>query len=275
MGTLYLVGTPIGNLEDVTLRSLRILREADLLLAEDTRRTRTLLERHGIPGRPRSLHAHNEVQRTREVLALLEGGGSAALVSDAGMPLVSDPGERLVSSAIEAGHGVVPVPGPSAALAALVGSGLPSVPFTFLGFLPRRAGQRRRLLESLRDRQETLVIFESPKRLGATLAELRERLGDRPACVARELTKRHEEWLRGPLRVLCDRVAEGVRGEVTVVVGGAPGRDRLAGEALEREVRERLASGVPVKEIAAALAPRAEATRSEIYAMALAMRGEE
>src|SRR5690606_9373906 len=220
-GALYLVATPIGNLEDVTLRALRVLREAALVLAEDTRRTRILLERHAIAARPLSLHAHNEAARTAEVLAALAAGRDVALVSDAGTPLVSDPGERLVVAAIAAGHPVVPVPGPSAVLAALAGSGLPAVPFAFLGFPPRRPGERAEAFAAWRGRPETLVLFESPHRLAATLRALADALGPRPACVARELTKLHEEWVRGPLPELAERFASGgVRGEVTIVVGG-------------------------------------------------------
>ena len=155
MGKLFLVATPIGNLEDVTLRALRILREAALVLAEDTRRTRVLLDRHGIAQRPRSLHAHNEAARIPEVLAALAAGRDVALVSDAGTPLVSDPGAQLVAAAIAAGHAVVPLPGASAVIAALVGSGLAAAPFTFLGFLPRKAGERDRLLAAFRDRDRS------------------------------------------------------------------------------------------------------------------------
>jgi len=269
MGTLYVVATPIGNLEDVTLRALRVLREAELLLAEDTRHTRILLGRHGIAARPRSLHAHNEAQRSAEVLEALASGRSVALVSDAGTPLVSDPGERLVQAALAAGHAVVPVPGPSAVLSALVVSGLPSAPFTFLGFLPRKRGERQRLLEAFRESPATLVLFESPRRLAATLDALVEALGDRPACVARELTKLHEEVVRGNLGELRARFDTAPRGEVTLVVAGAEPQ-RLAGAELEAAVRRLVAEGAQAKAVAAALAPRAEATRSEVYALAVA-----
>jgi 16S rRNA (cytidine1402-2'-O)-methyltransferase len=222
MGTVHLVATPIGNLEDVTLRALRVLAEADLVFAEDTRRTRILLERHQIAARPVSLHAHNEASRLDRALRVLEGGGSVALVSDGGTPLISDPGERLVRAALGEGHRVESVPGASAVLAALVASGLPTQPFAFLGFLPRRVGRRRSLLESYRDRPETLVLFESPRRLAGTLEALEQILGPRRACVARELTKLHEELVRGELGELVERFREGARGEVSVVVEGAP-----------------------------------------------------
>ncbi len=274
MGTLYVVATPIGNLEDVTLRALRVLREAEVVLAEDTRRTRTLLTRHEVRKRPRSLHAHNEVQRSREVLEALASGSSVALVSDAGTPLISDPGERLVGAVIQAGHAVVPVPGPSAVLSALVASGLPTAPFLFLGFLPRRRREREKLLAGLRNRTETLVLFESPRRLAGTLDRLQETLGDRPACVARELTKLHEEVARGSLQELAERFTEGTRGEVTLVIGGAPPGEPSPGEAetFDAEIRRLLAAGKPAREIAAALAPRAGLPKRQIYARVLAVR---
>ncbi len=207
MASLFIVATPIGNLEDVTPRALRVLGEAALVLAEDTRRTRVLLEQKGVAATPVSLHQHNESARVAKVLAELEGGGDVALVSDAGTPLVSDPGERLVAAVLEAGFEVVPIPGASAVLAALAGCGLPTERFSFLGFLPRKAGERGALLRSYVDRPETLVLFESPRRVGATLTALAEGLGDRPACVARELTKLHEEFVRGSLTELADRRA--------------------------------------------------------------------
>ncbi len=271
MGTLYLVATPIGNLEDVTLRALRVLAEADLVLAEDTRRTRVLLERHGVSARPLSLHAHNEVARLARALAVLAAGGDVALVSDAGTPLVSDPGERLVAAAVEAGHAVSAVPGASAVLAALAVSGLAPVPFRFVGFLPRRAGERRALLERLRSAPETLVLFESPRRVGATLGELAEAFGARHACVARELTKLHEEVVRGDLAELAQRFEKGARGEVTIVVDGATPGAVCDARALDAEIRARLAAGQSPRAIAAALAGEG-VRRRDLYARALALR---
>jgi 16S rRNA (cytidine1402-2'-O)-methyltransferase len=272
VGTLHLVATPIGNLEDVSLRALRVLREADLLLAEDTRHSRKLLDRHGIAARPRSLHAHNEAARVNEALAVLEAGGSVALVSDAGTPLVSDPGERLVAAAVEAGHAVVAVPGPSAVLAALSVSGLPTARFTFVGFLPRRRGECDALLRELRDRPETLLLFESPRRIAGTLRRLAEALGDRRACVARELTKLHEEAARGRLCELAGRFAEGTRGEVTLVVEGATAPPEPVTESeLDAEIRERLDAGASSREIAAELA-RPGLPRRAVYARAVALR---
>ena len=270
MGTLFVVATPIGNLEDVTLRALRVLREADLLLAEDTREVRKLLDRHGIAARPRSLHAHNEARRRDEVLAALAAGLRVALVSDAGTPLVSDPGERLVAAAAAAGHPVEAVPGASAVLAALVVAGLPAERFTFVGFLPRRRAERERLLARFGEASETLVLFESPRRLVATLRELAERLGDRRACVARELTKRFEEVARGRLDELARRFADGVRGEVTLVVEGG-GEAAIAEDDVDAEIRARIAAGARARDIAAALAPATGLRRRDLYARALAL----
>ncbi|MCS7235992.1 MAG: 16S rRNA (cytidine(1402)-2'-O)-methyltransferase [Armatimonadota bacterium] len=227
-GTLYLVATPIGNLEDVTLRALRVLREVDLVAAEDTRQVRKLLDRYGIQQRVVSYHEHNERTRIPQLLGALRSGRSVALVSDAGTPVLQDPGYRLVRACAEAGIPVVPVPGPSAVTAALVASGLPTDRFAFLGFLPRRRQARRRSLEEVRDQRATLVLFESPRRLVDCLQDLLEVLGDRRAAVCRELTKVHEEVRRGRLSDLLRGVRDQpVRGEVTVVVEGA-GREREA-----------------------------------------------
>jgi 16S rRNA (cytidine1402-2'-O)-methyltransferase len=274
MGTLYVVATPIGNLEDITLRALAVLREVALVLAEDTRHTRVLLGRHGIAKTPLSLHAHNEVARAQQVLAALAGGQAVALVSDAGTPLVSDPGERLVARAIADGHRVVPVPGPSAVLAALIASGLPAEAFTFVGFLPRRAGERARRLAELRARPETLVLFESPRRVGALLAELAAAFGERRACLARELTKLHEEAARGTLGELAARFAEGARGEVTLVVEGASEAVEPATEDVLRErVRALLAAGLSARDLASQLARETGAPRRALYAIALEESG--
>jgi 16S rRNA (cytidine1402-2'-O)-methyltransferase len=271
-GTLYLVATPIGNLEDVTLRALRILRETPHLYAEDTRHTRALLERHGIRAKVRSLHAHNEASRVGEVLALLAAGESAALVSDAGTPLLSDPGERLVAAAAAAGHGVCPIPGPSAVLAALVASGLPALPFLCVGFPPRRASARRAQLAQLAERRETLVLFESPRRVAATLAELAESLGGaRRACLAREITKRYESFERGTLAELAARFAAGARGEVTLVVEGCRAEAPSA-EGLEGALREALERGQSARDAARELAGRHGVPRRTAYALALALR---
>jgi len=276
MGTLHVIATPIGNLEDVTLRALAALRAAELLFAEDTRRTRILLDRHAIPIRARSLHAHNEAARCEEALAALAEGRRVALVSDAGTPTVSDPGARLVAEAIAAGHDVIALPGASAVLAALVVSGLPATPFAFIGFLPRRGRERSDLLESLRERTETLVLFESPQRLAATLAELAQAFGERRACVARELTKLHEEAARGTLAELAERFADGARGEITLVVEGARAGEAvpLPADALRARVAELLARGLSPRDVADVLRVETRTPRRELYALALALRSE-
>ena len=268
---LYLVATPIGNLEDVTLRALRVLGEVDLLLAEDTRRTRVLLNRHGVAARLRSLHAHNEAQRSAEALALLAAGRDVALVSDAGTPLISDPGERLVARALAAGHEVAPLPGACAVLAALLVSGLPAAAFSFAGFLPRKRSERAARLAQLRSRPETLVIFESPRRLAATLRELAACFGPRQACVARELTKRYEESARGTLSDLAERFAAGARGEVTIVVAGAP-RSAPDAESQRGALRALLAQGRSPRDAAAQLHAASGAPRRALYAIALQER---
>jgi 16S rRNA (cytidine1402-2'-O)-methyltransferase len=275
MGRLYLVATPIGNLEDVTLRALRLLGESQLVLAEDTRRTRILLERHAVAARPVSLHAHNEAARCVQALAVLDAGGDVALVSDAGTPLVSDPGARLVRAALEAGHEVSPVPGPSALLAALCSAGLPSDRFSFVGFLPRRAGERDALLGELAIRPETLVFFESPRRLGATLAALGRAFGERAACVGRELTKRHEELVRGTLASLAAHFAEPPKGEVTIVVAGAGPAEPadVAGGELDGEIRAGLRAGESARDLAARLARERSVPRRAAYARVLALKG--
>lgn len=219
-GTLYLVATPIGNLEDITLRALRILREVDLIACEDTRHTQKLLHHYEIRKPLVSYHAHNERQRAEELVARLGRGENIALVSDAGTPLVSDPGHRLVALAIERGIPVVPVPGASALLVALAASGFPPDEFLFVGFLPARAGERRRALERLAAEPRILVFFEAPHRLRASLEDALARLGDRRAVIARELTKLHEEFHRGTVRELLESLPE-PRGEMTVLIAGA------------------------------------------------------
>jgi 16S rRNA (cytidine1402-2'-O)-methyltransferase len=275
VSTLYVVATPIGNLEDVTLRALRVLADAALVLAEDTRRTRVLLDQHAIKARPLSLHAHNEAARIARVRETLDAGGDVALVSDAGTPLVSDPGARLVAAVVAAGHPVSALPGASALLAALVVSGLPTERVSFMGFAPRRKGERAQLFAELRARRDTLVFFEAPHRLAATLAALAEALGPRRACVARELTKLHEEVVRDTLPALAERFADGARGEVTLVVAGAAPAPAVAPADLDAEIRARLAAGETPRDIAAALARASDLPKREIYARVLALRDAE
>ncbi|MCH7598157.1 MAG: 16S rRNA (cytidine(1402)-2'-O)-methyltransferase [Myxococcales bacterium] len=282
MGTLCVVATPIGNLEDISPRALRSLAEADRIFAEDTRRTRILLDRYQIDAKPISLHEHNEASRIEGVLELLREGRAIALVSDAGTPLVSDPGGRLVAAAIEDGHEIESIPGPSAVLSALTVAGLGAAPFTFLGFLPRTKGARAGLLNSYLARPETLVIFESPRRVHDTLLALAQCFERRRGCVARELTKLHEEIVRGSLGELAAHFADGARGEITIVVeGGSDLDEKVAGqvmlgdEELTEKLRGLLASGRRPREIAALVAGETAIPRKQLYAKLLALKDEE
>jgi 16S rRNA (cytidine1402-2'-O)-methyltransferase len=270
MPILYVVATPIGNLEDVTLRALRVLREASLVAAEDTRTTRKLLAHHGIRARLLSYNEHNKAARTPRLLAALRRG-DVALVSEGGTPVISDPGLDLVVAALDAGFPVTPVPGPSAVTAALAVSGLSTRQFTYLGFLPRRAGERRRLFASLRDDPRTLVAFESPHRLRAALRDLLAALGDRRIAVCRELTKAFEEVFRGTVSAALDHFAE-PRGEFTLVIEGASpasARPELvegrAQDAARRELRRRRRAGEPAKTAVPEVARRYGLPRRHVY----------
>lgn len=217
-GTLYVVATPIGNLEDITLRALRILKDASVIAAEDTRRTAKLLHHYSIPTRTLSFHEHNTRRRVPELVERLKVGQSVALVSDAGTPVLSDPGLELVRACIDAGVAVEPVPGPSAPLAALVASGFPAEPLTVLGFAPSKSNDRMRWLAELGQLRHTVIFFEAPHRIQATLAAAAPILGDRPLLIGRELTKAHQELIRGDAESLGKRHIV-ARGEFTVVVG--------------------------------------------------------
>jgi 16S rRNA (cytidine1402-2'-O)-methyltransferase len=221
-GCLYLVATPIGNLEDITLRALRVLKEADLIACEDTRQTQKLLQHYAIHKEMVSYHAHNELMRAPELVIQLEEGAQVALVSDAGTPVVSDPGHRLVVLCLRHHIPVVPIPGPSAFVAALAASGLPTDEFLFVGFLPPRAGARRKKLDALKSEPRALVLYEAPHRLAETLTDAADILGSRQAVVAREVTKIHEEFLRGSLSELRDAAQKRApRGEITLMIGPA------------------------------------------------------
>jgi 16S rRNA (cytidine1402-2'-O)-methyltransferase len=221
-GCLYLVGTPIGNLEDITLRALRILKEADQIACEDTRHTQKLLTHYDIHKPLISYHEHNEMTRAPELVVAMEEGAKIALVSDAGMPLVSDPGHRLVTLCLRHHLPVIPIPGPSALLASLSASGLPNEEFLFVGFLPARSGERRRALERLRIEDRTIILYEAPHRVAECVTDAQEVLGDRPACLAREVTKLHEEFLRGKLSEIAASLEERpARGEITLLIGAA------------------------------------------------------
>lgn len=272
-GTLFVVGTPIGNLQDLSARALQTLREVDGVICEDTRHTRNLLTRHGLAPALHSLPAFAEAQRTGPLVEKLLGGRSLALVTDAGMPGVSDPGALLVRAAAEAGVRVVPIPGPSAVLAAIAGSGLQAGRFTFLGFLPRKGTARRELIEASRRLPAALVLFESPRRLHDTLLELAELLGERQACVARELTKLHEELARGTLLQLAQRFSGEVLGEVTIVIEGAAAEEP---EPLDPDdaLRAALSGGASVKDAAREVAEALSLPRREVYQRALQLHDE-
>jgi 16S rRNA (cytidine1402-2'-O)-methyltransferase len=274
---LYLVATPIGNLSDISLRALAVLAAANLVACEDTRVTRKLLNRYGIRTRLIRHDDHASPPEREHLLMRIAGGEAVALVSDAGTPLVSDPGYRLVAEAAVAGLPVVPVPGASAAVAALSASGLPSDRFLFAGFLPAKAGERRRAIDELRPVPATLVLYEAPHRLGEALAALAEGMGDRPAAVARELTKLHEEIRRGTLSTLAIHYsAEPVRGEVAIVIA-PPGEPEPPSEAdLDRLVAEALETR-SVKDAATEVAARTGVARRDVYrrALALSQRGDE
>ena len=239
--TLYLVATPIGNLEDITVRALRVLGEADLIACEDTRRTAKLLHHYSLRKEMVSYHEHNEMTRAAELAIRMEQGARVALVSDAGTPVISDPGHHLVSLCLRHRIPIIPVPGPSALVAALAASGLPTEEFLFVGFLPPRAGDRRKALDRLARECRTIVLYEAPHRLVEMLADALDRLGRRPAVIAREVTKVHEEFLRGDLAELLVRARRTpLRGEMTVLIGGAQPGEATPTELLSAPMRERV-----------------------------------
>ena len=266
VGRLYVVATPIGNLEDITYRAVRLLGEADLIACEDTRQTHKLLEHYGIRKPTVSYHEHNEAERTAELLVRLRDGAAIALVSDAGVPLISDPGYRLVHAAVEAGIRVEPVPGPSALLAALAASGLPTDSFHFAGFLPPKSGQRARALEKLRMETATLVFYEAPHRIVEALEAVEEVLGPRPVVVARELTKLHEEFLRGTAGEVRAELAarDAVKGEITLLVGrpAAPPADDTP---LDQAVGALIRGGVPRMDAIKQVARERGLSKREVY----------
>lgn len=249
-GTLYIVSTPIGNLEDITQRALRILREVDLIACEDTRHTRKLLKHFNIDTPTVSYHEHNERERAEELCQLLEEGKNLALVSDAGTPTISDPGYRLVKLAAARQIAVVPVPGVSAFVAALSAAGLPSDRILFCGFLPPRAGARREKLEELKPNAATLIFYEAPHRIAGTLRDALEILGDREVVLARELTKLHEEFVRGKLSTLAQDFATTARGEIVLIIHGASADEMVttnSHEALVERVRAHEQEGLDAR----------------------------
>jgi 16S rRNA (cytidine1402-2'-O)-methyltransferase len=263
---LAVCATPIGNLDDVTLRVLAELRDADLVLAEDTRHTRGLLARHGIEARLLSLHEHNEASRIAEVLPRLRAGERMALVSDAGLPGVSDPGARLVRAAVEAGLPVTVLPGPSAVETALVVSGLAGERYAFVGFLPRRESERRALWEELERWPWPVVAFESPQRLGASLRSLAAVSPGREVAVCRELTKRFEEVARGTATDLAERFAQAPKGEITVVLGAGGGASRTEGATgAAVAVADLVAAGTPRRVAAEVVSRLTDVSRNDLY----------
>jgi 16S rRNA (cytidine1402-2'-O)-methyltransferase len=269
-GTLYLVGTPIGNLEDITLRALRVLGEVSLIAAEDTRHTRKLLDHYQLQKPIVSYFEHNEAARVKLLLDRLQEE-DVALVSDAGMPGISDPGYDLVRAAIASGVNVVPIPGPSAPIAALAASGLPTDRFLYVGFLPRRGSDRRRLFASVRDEPGTLVAFESPHRIVDALVDAKRELGDRPAAAARELTKLHEEFVRGTLTEIAEHFRlQSPRGELTLAIaGGSPAQNDVGAA---RRASELIRTDQPIADAAAMLARETGIPRREAYRLLLGAR---
>ncbi|MBT2595529.1 16S rRNA (cytidine(1402)-2'-O)-methyltransferase [Arthrobacter sp. ISL-72] len=275
-GRIVLAATPIGNVGDASPRLVELLTTADIVAAEDTRRLHRLVQNLGITvgGRVISYHEHNEAAKTAELLDQVRAGKTIVMVTDAGMPAVSDPGFRLVEGAVAAGLTVTAVPGPSAVLTALALSGLPTDRFCFEGFLPRKAGERASRLSELDAERRTMVFFEAPHRLEPMLRALRERFGaDRPAAVCRELTKTYEEVIRGPLSTLLQWAEQNeVRGEIAVVVGGAPEREPGKPEDHVAAVNGLMAQGIRLKEAVAAVAEDAKVSKRELYSAVLAAR---
>jgi len=276
-GTLYVTATPIGNLDDITLRAIAILRTVDLVAAEDTRQTGILLKAHRIDTRLTSYHEHNEKQRAGQLIEKMQAGVAVALVSDAGTPTISDPGYRLVCAAVAAGIDVVPLPGVSAATAALSVSGLPTDAFTFIGFPEKKAGKRIKQLTDFADRRETLIFYESPRRISALLEDIQKCMGDRPVVVAREMTKKFEEFIRGPVsQVITELDARsGVKGECTLLVSGNLGEDLVDPETIRTEIVRMLVSGeTGTTEISKKVAGKFHISRKEAYETVLEVKAQ-
>jgi 16S rRNA (cytidine1402-2'-O)-methyltransferase len=275
-GKLYIVSTPIGNLEDITLRALRILREVDIIACEDTRVTKKLIFHHQILKPLTSYHEHNEREKAEELVTLLESGKTIALVSDAGTPGVSDPGYRLVKLASEKGIEIIPVPGPSAAIAALSVSGLPTSSFAFFGFLPKSGKKRRVFLEEIREHPQTLIFYESPNRILETLKGLLETLGDRQVSVSRELTKMFEETLKGSITKVITVLGERnkLKGEFTVVVEGkSDGEKDATSNIIEKELRTFREKGFSLKDSVKEVSQNYKVSKSKVYKEALKVWG--
>jgi 16S rRNA (cytidine1402-2'-O)-methyltransferase len=266
-GKLYLVATPIGNLEDITFRAVRVLKEAGLIACEDTRHTRVLLDHYGIDRPTISYHEHNEFERSPELIERLRGGQSIAVVSDAGTPLISDPGYRLVNQALAEGIEVVPIPGASAILAALTASGLPTDAFHFGGFLPAKSTQRRKALEAVREFDCSVVFYETPHRILEALQDIAEVLGERPVVLTRELTKLHEEFLRGTARQVHGKLTErpSIKGEMTLVIG-KPVAAEVSDVPIPEAVNTLIRNGVPRMEAMKTVARERGISKRDVYA---------
>lgn len=276
LGTLYVVATPIGNLEDVTLRALRILKEVDLIAAEDTRHTKKLLTHYGVTTPLTSYYDQIEANKAPVLITQLQAGKTIALVSDAGTPGIADPGYRLVKGAVEAGIPVIPIPGPSTVTALLSASGLPTDRFVFEGFLPAKPAQRRKTLQRLKQEERTLIFFESPHRLGDTLKDIEDILGSRPMVIGRELTKMHEEVLRGFAPELRAQLqTRDIKGEVALLVGGAMEAAATSGQPLlAEEIHYLRSQGLTLKEVAHALGERHGISTREVYALGVQLQAQ-
>ena len=273
MKTLYIVATPIGNLEDITLRALRILKEVDIIAAEDTRQTRKLLRRYGINTQLTSYFEHNEIKKAEWLVSQLKHGKDVALVSDAGTPGISDPGYRLVKMAVENSIPVVSIPGPSAIISALSISGLPTDSFCFEGFIPSRTGERQRFLAGLKGIKKTIVLYESPKRLPAALADINNALGDVDMVIVREMTKLHEEVVRGKVsKVIIELGGRNIKGEITILISqrGVGGGEMVPLIDELRNLQKEL--GLPVKEIVKIVAEERGMPKREVYKEALKLK---
>ena len=272
-GKLFVVSTPIGNLEDVTLRALNVLRNCHLIACEDTRNTKKLLARYGIETPLTSYHEHNEVEKAQKLLEKLKDGKDVALVSDAGTPSVSDPGWRIVNLAVENDIEVVSVPGPSAVLSALVVSGLPVDSFLFLGFFPKTTGKKKELLKDVKNCPYTLIFYESARRLSGTLSVLLEILGDRNICIAREMTKLYEEAIRGSVSEVISILSQrdSVKGEVTVVLegGSREGRKETSTEEPQKTLRTMKERGIALSDAVRAVCESSGASKNSVYRIAL------
>lgn len=273
VGILYIVATPIGNLEDITLRAMRILKEVDLIAAEDTRHTQILLSRYAIGTPLTSYHEHNERAKAQPLVERLRRGENIALLSDAGTPAISDPGYRLIVEAIRAGVRIIPLPGPSALAAVLSASGLPTDRFVFEGFLPAKKQERKAKLEALRSETRTVVLYEAPHRIKESLIDMQQILGEREIVLGREVSKRHEEFLRGMLRdVIAQLTDREIKGEITLVVHGATDESKVSDEELKEEIERLTAQGIGVKQISEMIGERYRLSKREVYQRALQLR---